>query len=241
MPTLGFGYHPAVLARFPEICGGVVLIKDLSNRPTPAALLETYLNEQRRVLAAIGEQPLSEIASLAGWRAAFRQFGVDPTKYRSAAEALLRRLTKKGDIPSINALVDICNLVSIRHALPVAAFDTRPLNGPVTVRYADGKETFTAHDSPQPEHPEPGEVIFSDPGGVIVARRWCWKQSMDSTVGMDTTAAILTVESQHPGGKFDVSKAIEELCGLLQNFTGGIQQTALLDREMPTWSEANPR
>ena len=39
---------------------------------------------------------------------------------RSAAEALLRRLTKQGSIPSINTLVDIGNLVSIRYALPVA-------------------------------------------------------------------------------------------------------------------------
>ncbi len=115
------------------------------------------------MLYQIGAQPLSEIPSLAAWRAAFRLFGVDPTKYRSAAEALLRRLTKKGDIPSISALVDLCNLVSIRYALPVAAFDARALSGALTVRFAAGDEAFTAHDSPEPEHPEPGEVIFADP------------------------------------------------------------------------------
>ena len=49
------------------------------------------------------------------------------------ALALLRRLTKKGDIPSINAVVDICNLVSIRYALPVAAFDLAAITGGVTV------------------------------------------------------------------------------------------------------------
>ena len=47
---------------------------------------------------------------------AIRGFGVDPTQYRSAAEALLRRLSKSGEIPSINALVDLGNLVSIRYA-----------------------------------------------------------------------------------------------------------------------------
>ena len=35
-----------------------------------------------------------------------RGFGVDPTQHRTAAEALLRRLTKKGDIPSINMIKD---------------------------------------------------------------------------------------------------------------------------------------
>ena len=98
--------------------------------------MELYQAEQRRVIERTGDKPLSEIPSLAGWRAAFRLFGVDPTKYRNAAEALLRRLTKKGDIPSISALVDLCNLVSIRYGLPVAAFDACLLNGPITVRFA---------------------------------------------------------------------------------------------------------
>jgi DNA/RNA-binding domain of Phe-tRNA-synthetase-like protein len=80
---------------------------------------------------------------LAGWRTAFRRFGVDPTQTRSSAEALLRRLTKKGDIPSINTLVDIANLVSIRYALPVAAFDLRHLKLPITVRFATGSEHYT--------------------------------------------------------------------------------------------------
>ncbi len=85
------------------------------------------LDEQQGTLRRIGDTPLSQIPSLVAWRAVFRSFGVDPTQYRSAAEALLRRLTKKGDIPSINLLVDLGNLVSIRYALPVAVFDTSSL------------------------------------------------------------------------------------------------------------------
>ena len=77
----------------------------------------------------IGETPLSQIPSLAAWRSVFRGFGLDPTQYRGAAEALLRRLTKKGEIPSVNTLVDIGNLVSIRYALPVALFDLRATTG----------------------------------------------------------------------------------------------------------------
>ena len=233
MDSLEFRYHPDLLKRFPDICGGVILIQGLNNGPTPPDLLQAYQTEQRAVLYKIGEQPLSEIPSLAAWRAAFRLFGVDPTKYRSAAEALLRRLTKKGDIPSISALVDLCNLVSIRYALPVAAFDARHLSGPVTVRFASGSESFTAHDSPEPEHPEPGEVIFADPAGLVVARRWCWKQSVESTVELDTTSAILTVEAQHPGGGKDIQAALKDLSILIQRFVGGDFKSGLLDKEHP--------
>jgi DNA/RNA-binding domain of Phe-tRNA-synthetase-like protein len=133
-----FQYDPDIIQSFPNLAGGSMLGGKLANGPSPEHLQEVYLAEQQKVLQKIGTTPLSEIETLAGWRSAFRQFGVDPTQYRSAAEALLRRLTKKGDIPSINAVVDICNLVSIRYALPVAAFDLRSVHGIITVHFAAG-------------------------------------------------------------------------------------------------------
>src|SRR5690348_15120480 len=101
-----FQYHSDILARYPQIVGGVILARDVTNGPTPAPLLALYQAEQQQVLQRIGSAPLSQIETLAAWRRALRGFGVDPTQYRSASEALLRRLTKKGDIPSINLLVD---------------------------------------------------------------------------------------------------------------------------------------
>jgi DNA/RNA-binding domain of Phe-tRNA-synthetase-like protein len=225
---LQFRYHPDIVQHFPNICGGVILAQGMTNGPTPAELSEAFLAEQRAVLEKIGDTPLSELPTLAGWRAAFRLFGVDPTKYRSAAEALLRRLTKKGDIPIINALVDLCNLVSIRYALPVAAFDARALHCPVTVRFAQGGETFTAHDQAEVELPEQGEVIFADEAGLVIARRWCWKQSAESTAAPDTTTAILTIEAQHPGGEQDIQAALEDTQALLRKYAGGQFESGII-------------
>jgi DNA/RNA-binding domain of Phe-tRNA-synthetase-like protein len=219
--TLTFQYHPDILPRFPNIRGGVILAEALSNQPSPPDLQDAFLAEQRLVLARIGDTPLSEIPSLAAWRGAFRDFGVDPTKYRSAAEALLRRLTKKGDIPSINAIVDLCNLVSIRYALPVAAFDMRALGGSITVHFAAGTEQFKPLGEDQAENPEEGEVIFSSGTGLVVARRWCWRQSEESAAQSDTPQAILTVESQHPGGQVEVEAAVRDLTALLSQYAGG--------------------
>src|SRR3954453_16721209 len=100
--AFGFVYRHDLLAQFPEIVGGVLSGFGLHNGPSAPALLELYHAEQERVKAQ-GAAP-TETPSLAAWRAVFRRFGVNPTQYRSAAEALLRRLDKKGDIPSINTL-----------------------------------------------------------------------------------------------------------------------------------------
>ncbi len=232
-----FRYAPEIVKNYPYLAGGAILCQGLTNGPTPPALEQLYQAEQRRVAEQIGSFPLSELESLAGWRSAFRGFGVDPTQYRSAAEALLRRLTKKGSIPMINAVVDLCNLVSIRYALPVAAFDLRTVRGFITVRPATGEEWFyPLAEQPQPyskevqpvdengqplaEHPKPGEVIFIDEVGLVVARRWCWRQSAESAAREDTRNLLVTVEAQHLGGRDQVQRAMTDLHNLLAKFAG---------------------
>lgn len=235
MPTI-FQYHPDVLASYPNIVGGVILAEAVTNGPTPEGLLQAYLDEQQAVLDRIGSTPLSEIDSLNAWRRAFRAFGANPTKYRCAAEALLRRLTKKGDIPSIIGLVDLANMVSIRYALPVAAFNTGSIQGPVTVHFSDGSEWFTPLGRGEPEHPAGGEVVFSDENRLVVARRWCWRQSAESAAVPETSKVIVTVEAQHTDGRQAVEEALHDLTGLLTKYFGGSLQSAVLDANQPVFS-----
>ena len=224
-----FRYSPAIVERYPHVVGGALLATGLRNGPSPAALRMVYEAEQQAVLARIAQTPLSQIESLAAWRGVFRGFGVDPTQYRSAAEALLRRLTKKGDIPSINRLVDLGNLVSIRYALPVALFEPRATGGPITVQFAGGTERYTTLGQDAVDHPEPGEVIFADETGLVVARRWCWRQSDESAVQDDTTTALVTVEAHHAGGRADVEAALRDLQALLHAYASATTTASILD------------
>ena len=233
-----FQYHPDIIARFPTVVGGVIIAPTVTNAPTSQASREQYYEEQQTVLRHIGNTPLSQIASLAAWRNAFRGFGVDPTQYRSAAEALLRRLTKKGDIPSINTLVDIGNLVSIRYALPVAIFDTRVLQSPITVHFADGTERYTTLGEDEVEHPEVGEVVFTDETGLVIARRWCWRQSEQSAAQPDTTQVLITVEAHHAEGEHDVQAALNDLLALLKPYVSNTLTYTLLDKSHPSTESA---
>jgi DNA/RNA-binding domain of Phe-tRNA-synthetase-like protein len=219
--TKTFQYHADILAQYPNLVGGVILAHGLTGGPTPDGLGDAYLAEQQAVLARIGKTPLSQIESLSAWRGAFRAFGIDPTQYRSAAEALLRRLTKKGDIPTINLLVDLGNLVSIRYGLPVAVLDTAQIQGAITVHFADGSERFMPLGVSEVEHPEPGEVVFTDETAMVVARRWCWRQSDESAARETTTDVIITVEAHHDGAQADIESAVHDITQLLHAYAGG--------------------
>ncbi|GAC1394778.1 MAG: phenylalanine--tRNA ligase beta subunit-related protein [Ktedonobacteraceae bacterium] len=231
-----FQYHKDILTRYPTTVGGVILAQGITNEPTSESLQAVYRAEQQATIQRIGQTPLSQIASLAAWRGVFRGFGIDPTQYRSAAEALLRRLTKKGDIPSINTLVDIGNLVSIRYALPVAVFDTQTLQGAVTVHFANGTERYTTLGQDEVEHPEVGEVVFSDDTALIIARRWCWRQSEQSAAQAHTTNAIITVEAHHAQGQHDVQAALNDLLELLRKYAHGNFTFGILDTTHPVIS-----
>jgi DNA/RNA-binding domain of Phe-tRNA-synthetase-like protein len=203
-----FRHDSLVLERFPTIVGGVVRAQGVSNAPSPPALTAAFRAEQERTLASLGGRPLGEVPSLAAWRRAFTAFGVEPTRYRSAAEARLRRLTKQGEVPSVGLLVDIGNIVSIRHALPVALFDLAGVAGTITVRFADGSEEFTDLGTESVERPDPGEVIFADATARVHARRWCWRQSALSAVGPDTQEVLIAVEGHHETATEDVGQAL---------------------------------
>jgi DNA/RNA-binding domain of Phe-tRNA-synthetase-like protein len=213
-----FGYDHEILDRFPSVVGGVIHADGVAVRAAPGELTATFLAEQSSVRERIGDTPLSELPTLAAWRGVFRGFGVNPTKYRSAAEALLRRLTKQGELPSINTLVDLANLVSIRYALPVAVFDQRDVIGGTTVRLAHGGERWADLGASEAEHPEPGEVIFSDDEEQVSARRWCWRQSRASAASEDTTEILVTVEGHHEAAPDDIDRALRDLEALIGSY-----------------------
>jgi DNA/RNA-binding domain of Phe-tRNA-synthetase-like protein len=230
-----FTYDDRITTEFPTIRAGVVHATGLANRPSSQQLLDEYRAEQSAVSARLEGIPIAELPSVAAWRRTFTRFGTKPTQYRNAAEALLRRLTKQGDIPSISTLVDIGNLISIRYAMPVAVVDLAGIDGGITVRFADGGESFTDLGSTDPVPPDPGEVVFVDGSDVVAARRWCWRQSAQSGTGPTTTEALVIVEGHHEAAAAEVEAAGADLVGLITAHQPDSKATVrLLSPEHPT-------
>ncbi len=231
-----FRYDSPIIDCFPGITGGVIEARGIRNDPTPQPLAALYEAQQAMSKAQMGMVAPSELPSLAAWRAAFRAFGVDPTQYRSAAESLLRRLSKQGDIPLISTLVDLANLVSIRYALPVAVFDAAQIAGGLRVHFAEGHEPFADLGSSESVHPQPGEVVFTDDAGIVHARRWCWRQSAQSAARATTTDVLITVEGHHAQARADIEGALRDLLALLGDYAGGAHTSALLDAAQPAYT-----
>lgn len=221
-----FAYADAVTERYPTIRAGVIHATGLANGPSPPELLDDYRAGQQAARERLNATAIAELPSIAAWRRVFSGFGAKPTQYRNAAEALLRRLAKHGDIPTLSTLVDVGNLVSIRYAMPVAVFDLANIAGSITVRFATGEEAFTDLGSADRVSPDPGEVIFVDRNNVVSARRWCWRQSTHSATSQATVEALMIVEGHHDNAGHDVESALNDLTSLLATYQPHSQTTS---------------
>ena len=227
-----FRYDATIIERFPSIRAGALVARGVTNGPSSAALAAELTAAQQEARERIGDTPLSEVPSLAAWRRACTAFGVSPTKYRSAAEAIARRITKKGDLPTISTLVDIGNLVSARHSLPVAVIDLGAVKGGITVRLARGDEPFDDLGGSEAEHPAEGEVVFVDDADAVTARRWCWRQSRPTAASEATTDVLVVVEAHHDDAAADVAVALADLERLVTEHAAPTERvTGTLDQE----------
>ena len=240
MTTL-FEYQPELFERFPNLLGGLTYATNIDNQHYPPALAELYASEQAAARERVGKRSLAEFASIAAWRSAFRKFGVEPTQNRNAAEALLRRMQKVGSLPQVNPLADIGNLISIKHALPLAIFDTASAPPPYLAHPASGDERFLPRDeaNPQLESPQPGEIIFTDANGNALIRRWCWRQGQAGMIAPETRQVIVTIEAQHVGAQPDIERALADLQSLLTQFTGASCYSAVLFATQMRFEEPN--
>jgi DNA/RNA-binding domain of Phe-tRNA-synthetase-like protein len=218
-----FRYAPDLIERYPTICAGLVHATGLDNGAGSPHLVAEHRAEQQVASGRLAATSIADLPSIAAWRRAFAQFGVKPTQYRGAAEALLRRLSKQGDIPSINTLVDIGNLISIRYAMPVAVFDQATIARPTTVRFATGTEVFTDLGSSEAIHPAAGEVVFVDRNDVVSARRWCWRQSAQSATSPTTIEALIIIEGHHATAADEIEAALADIEGLLLRYQPGCE------------------
>lgn len=234
-----FSYDASLLRGFPTLVSGVIFATGFG-AAEPSELRDVFREEQEWARDRLAEVELASLPSIAAWRRAFRQMGVNPTRYRPAAEALLRRLSKHGRLPEVSPLVDVGQLLSLRHAVPVAVLDAAAIDGPIVVRFADGSEEFRALDAPDPAPPDAGEVIFADSGGRALTRRWCWKQSLEGSAQPETRSALIVIEALHEDGADCVRRALEGASTWLDQLFSARVHTAVLDAEHPATGELQP-
>jgi DNA/RNA-binding domain of Phe-tRNA-synthetase-like protein len=232
MKDLTYTIAPEVFVAFPEYRRGVVLAHGVRNGASPHELVGMLRGEEAAARQRLHIDTLTTEPRLASWREAFRQLGYKPGDFRPSIEALLRRVLRGQELPAINALVDIGNVVSLRYLLPVGGHAIDVLTGDIALRPATGAEEFAAFGSDALEHPAPGEFIFTE-GEQVLTRRWIWRQAKHTLTLPETRAIEFNIDALPPVSAGDIDAAGKDIMDLVDRFCPGRTRFAVLDRRHP--------
>ena len=213
---------------FPQarVCG--LVIEDMDNDVpwNGAGILELACRE---AAARLGEVPFGKSPYFIPWREAYRAFGA-PEGYRSSVEGLAKRAVKDSCPPSINPLVDLYNVTSLKYLFPCGAEDLDAVVGDIRLAAARGGEHFLPLGAEEEDPPREGEFAYMDDAGAI-CRCWNWREADRTKLTRRTKRALLCMESLAPERDEELRKALGFINGAVWENLGARTATFWLDAD----------
>ncbi len=205
--------------RFPGLAAQVIRFHDVSvkreNPELEAYKLDVYKETQNKWEV----EKLRDDPEFRAYRDFFWKLGIDPTKNRPAAEALIRRVLRDRPIPKINTWVDAYNLVSITTAVPIASFDFDLLEGNLLMREAKAGETFLGIAMDKPVVLSGGEAVIQDDTRLVAIYPY---RDADYSKVSQNTKNVLMLMCGAPGiTRTTLNASAKEAMTVLPRYCGG--------------------
>ncbi len=196
------------------------IVEGINNKESTPEF-ESYLEQETNgLLRDLTSEKIKNDPILQGFRLLHQRADVSNRKNISAAENLLKMLLKHGQLPRINLLVDIYNLVSVKTRLSLGAHDLQKLGGDVHLKLTTGTERFWPIGTNELSPVKPGEYAYVDDDNDIICRLEV-RQVEKTKVLPDTTACFFIVQGNPATSPACLQAACAELIELITRFCGG--------------------
>jgi DNA/RNA-binding domain of Phe-tRNA-synthetase-like protein len=232
MTEIYYAIAPEIFQKYPGYVRGIVVANHVKNRASPDELVNLLRKAEDDLRGRLKIETLLDEPHVKSWREAFRAFGAKPSDFRSSIEAMTRRVLRGDPLPTINALVDIGNVISLQHLVPTGGHAIDHLTQDISLRLASGQEIFVPFGSDQVEHPTPGEVIFAE-GETVLTSKWTWRQANHTLTLLETEAIEFNIDGLPPVSIPEVNQISSELAAMISRFCGGEIRYELLSLDYP--------
>lgn len=224
---------PTLFELFPEVCFGVVVADNVDNQSANDDITELLKAQAKTLNEQLTGTNVREHPHINVWREAFRKLDLNPNKYPSSIEALAKRIAKKAEIPSINKIVDLVNLLSLRHLLPMGAHDRAILPGDIEIRLSRPGDLFYPFGSQEPETVDDGEIIYAT-GNEVRTRKWVWRQGEKAKVVPETNQLFCPIDAFYGVTDQAAKSAQAELATMLEQYCGAKTRQFWVDKDTPS-------
>lgn len=114
------------------ICPGFVgacVEAEVVNTPYSEGLWQEIHALGEELRSSLTTESLKKLSGIAATRRVYKACGKDPSRYRPASEALIRRMLQGKELYQIDTLVDLINLASIKFGYSIGGFDANKFVG----------------------------------------------------------------------------------------------------------------
>jgi DNA/RNA-binding domain of Phe-tRNA-synthetase-like protein len=223
---------PEVFQLNPELRFGIIVARGLKNKETSADETLRLRKAEEDARNTIKAEELKQQPIIAGYRNVLEKAGINPNKFVNSMEAMMKRVLKGGQLPTINSLVDLCNAISIENQVSLGGHDLADIHDDLSVCFTKGNEKFLPFGAEEYEPVEAGELVFTS-GDVVQTRKWVWRQSELGKMTLDTKDVFFQLTGFDDSPDSPLSKALDSLEETLKEKFGGTSQRFIVKPENP--------
>ena len=128
--------------KLPAVKLGTVEADGLRVAPSDQALARLMDEVCERKRREFTLESLADAKPIRDVRAMFREWNMDPSKYRPSSEALLRRVVQGKGLYRVSNVVDTGNLGSIETGWPFGCYDSSRIQQPIQFRHGISGESY---------------------------------------------------------------------------------------------------
>lgn len=120
---MNFTIDESIKKVIPNCRLGYITVKNATVRGTPPALAQEFGKLQAEVANIYKLDLLTTTPRIIAVRTMYKKLDFDPSRYRPASEALVRRVLKNKSLYYVNSAVDVNNYCSIKYLVPFGLYD----------------------------------------------------------------------------------------------------------------------
>ncbi|MBF7096272.1 B3/B4 domain-containing protein [Alkalibacter mobilis] len=177
--------EPKIFELNPELQFGIIIGRGLNNGESSDSDAQQLKEAENKVRETIKAEELRMVPNIKEYREVMQKSGINPNRFPPSTEAMVKRIIKGSSLPNINALVDLCNAVSLEKQISLGGHDLKDIHEDLSVRFSKGSEIFLPFGSTEVETVEENELIFTS-GEAVQTRKWIWRQSELGKMTADT-------------------------------------------------------
>lgn len=224
-----FVINSRIFKEFPGFSVAVIVAHNIDNTKISHDVINLFNELCEQIKRGLLPEKISQHPHIVSWRNAYTKFGAKPKKYLSSVENLVQRIVQCNTIESINTVVDLYNIISVKYLIPAGGEDFAAIQGNIELTFAgENEQAIYLLGEKEAREPKSGEVFYKDNQGAI-CRRWNWKEAERTKITKNTQDVFLVLEALPPVNQTLLRAAANELGFLIEKYCGGSVSIVFLD------------